>query len=297
MTPVTLRRHLKYLPVVAIAAGALIFLPGDENARPTAALPTEDAPSQPSYLARLPAPDESFTTASVAPVQSAAQVESTAVTEPEVTQMASLSAPPALGDGALDAAEVPGFFVRAALGPGEIGQDAIGAEDADGIDDTGATRLAHATTAVNVRSGPSSSNAKLFVLQEGQTVRTLAEDGGWVEVLTGDGGTGWVYSRYLDLGGPGEAVVAHAGEAEQAIAEPERQEPVEVASAAAEEAPEYEGRSARLGDDVALRAGPSRGSPRLFILERGERVKIAETRGDWARIVLRSGVSGWVRIR
>ena len=57
------------------------------------------------------------------------------------------------------------------------------------------------------------------------------------------------------------------------------------------------GQSARLGGDAALYAAPSRGAERLFVLEAGERVTVAETDGSWARVVLRSGATGWVRMR
>ena len=51
-------------------------------------------------------------------------------------------------------------------------------------------------SAVNVRSGPSKTNAKLGVLSAGAEVGIGETDGGWVHVWHA-GGDGWVYSDYL----------------------------------------------------------------------------------------------------
>jgi uncharacterized protein YraI len=52
-----------------------------------------------------------------------------------------------------------------------------------------------------------------------------------------------------------------------------------------------------MGSDVAARSAPSAGAPPVFVLPAGARVKIAEIRGPWVRVVTNGGVSGWVRFR
>lgn len=52
-------------------------------------------------------------------------------------------------------------------------------------------------SAVNVRSGPANGNAKLFVLMPGEPVEVAGSDGGWLQVTTADGRSGWVYSKYI----------------------------------------------------------------------------------------------------
>ena len=56
-------------------------------------------------------------------------------------------------------------------------------------------------------------------------------------------------------------------------------------------------RGVRLVNDVALRAGPGGGSQRLFRVDEGETVSVVEQRGDWVRISVGNGPSGWVRTR
>ena len=53
-----------------------------------------------------------------------------------------------------------------------------------------------ATAAVNVHVSPGSA-AKLFTLQQGESVEVVASQSLWVQVRTASGGSGWVYSNYL----------------------------------------------------------------------------------------------------
>ena len=61
---------------------------------------------------------------------------------------------------------------------------------------------ATATTAVNVRSGPGSSNAVVGSLAAGERVEMGRCTGGWCQI-TRQGTNGWVYSKYLAVGGGG----------------------------------------------------------------------------------------------
>jgi uncharacterized protein YraI len=53
---------------------------------------------------------------------------------------------------------------------------------------------------VNVRSGPSSSNGKLFALRGGTKVTVTEENRGWLKVTDPEGRTGWAYEDYLTGG-------------------------------------------------------------------------------------------------
>jgi SH3-like domain-containing protein len=53
---------------------------------------------------------------------------------------------------------------------------------------------------VNVRSGPSSSNGKLFALKGGAKVTVTDEQRGWLKVTDADGRSGWVYQQFLSGG-------------------------------------------------------------------------------------------------
>ena len=155
-------------------------------------------------------------------------------------------------------------------------------------------------SALNVRAGPSSSNQKLFVLRPGEPVRVSEVDGNWARIVRGDGDEGWVFGRYL-TGLNGDAVATAPTEAsDSAASEQPQQESPSSAARESEEAPSADagtGRYARSASNVPARAAPSPGAAPVFVLPAGERVKIAEVRGPWVRIITDSGVSGWVRFR
>jgi uncharacterized protein YgiM (DUF1202 family) len=60
-----------------------------------------------------------------------------------------------------------------------------------------AERMVVTSDALNLRSGPSTDAEVLGRLLEGEAVEVAGRDGGWVQVATADGATGWAYSDYL----------------------------------------------------------------------------------------------------
>jgi len=51
--------------------------------------------------------------------------------------------------------------------------------------------------ALNLRAGPSSGSEVRARLLQGQKVQVAGNQGGWLEVTTPDGLSGWAYSQYL----------------------------------------------------------------------------------------------------
>lgn len=249
MSFIRLRRYAPYVPLVALAVGGVALLPADpDKAASQAAVARVEAP-QPSYLA--------VPIATVDPALLKAVERKASVVRPSLTVTTAAASAPALDQ------------------PPAAGLPEETAEPE--------TNVAHVGgSALNVRAGPSSSTAKLFVLQPGTKVAAAESEGKWVRIITPDGQEGWVFGRYLNTGEP-------------AAAKPK----VETASVKTRDEPAEEvrkPRTARIAGRVELRSSPSRLSQRLFVLEPGERVAIAERRGNWARVVVDGGVSGWVRI-
>jgi uncharacterized protein YgiM (DUF1202 family) len=60
-------------------------------------------------------------------------------------------------------------------------------------------RMIVTSSALNLRAAPSTDARVLGKLREGQAVEVGGRDGGWVEVATADGATGWAYSDYLGV--------------------------------------------------------------------------------------------------
>ena len=126
---------------------------------------------------------------------------------------------------------------------------------------------------VNVRSGPSGTAAKLFVLPAGASIETAETTNGWVHIYSG-GTDGWIYSTYL---------LGKSASASTTTATPRPQRATNL------------GQVVRITAPTSLRDAPG-GTP-VYDLQPGERVKIAESDGNWIRVLTVSGDTGWVRAR
>ena len=131
-------------------------------------------------------------------------------------------------------------------------------------------------TAVNMRVGPATSTARITTLQPGDAVSIHDMSGKWALVETASGESGWVYSTYL-----GDS--------------PAAAQPRQTQQASASGNPQSSTRVTRV-TSAAVYAGPTTRSERLFLLPPGEAVRVVERRGNWARVRMPSGVSGWVRV-
>lgn len=151
----------------------------------------------------------------------------------------------------------------------------------------GPRELTSVRSPVNMRAGPSTSYATLFVLQPDEQVAILARDGSWAQVEKTNGATGWVYSRYLGT--------------DSGVDAPSVSAPVREASVDAEQRPRKTVKVVR--DDgaelagIRLRASPSNKAPTVYEVEPGTPIRVAQRRGSWLRVVLPNGVSGWVKGR
>lgn len=303
-----LPRPSRYLPVVAAALAVMVLMPegmipGGDSA-PDTAQATDTSAEAPlvSIVAAAPPAAElglqrpgSATAAQ--PDASALQAADTqarpqptgSLPEADPVQMTALDPSAELDAPAEPAstASTDAYFL-AARAPMTDGS----AADGTGTDGSVA-RVGN--SALNVRAGPSSSTAKLFVLQPGEQVRVAETNGSWALVVRGNGESGWAYSRYLagpELAASRAATAPQRSRPDASTATVDRQP---AAPRARERIPGT--RYARIDGDVAARAGPSRNAPRLFVVPAGERVAIAEIRDGWAHVVLEGGISGWVRYR
>lgn len=134
----------------------------------------------------------------------------------------------------------------------------------------GATAVA--TTNVNVRSGPGTSNRVVDVLRTGQQVRIVNVSGSWCGVEK-SGPDGWVSCGYL----------AEARDARRPAPAPDRR-------VRADETP------AIANTSVNVRSGPSTRFRVVDGIRRGDRVTIVGRSGSWCDIE-KSGPDGWVACR
>ena len=269
MRNTTLSKLTYAIPLTALALGALLLIPGEEPAPQAHSVNEVPTRTVPSYLAVSPK--------LVAELD--ASLKPSVVDVPVIEHEAGRPDP-----SATDTGRAPTITQVAMVQPATTTEPEVTAAP-ESVDPAKALQVG--SVAVNMRSGPSTSNGVIRTLQPGEPLIYGETSGGWVSVTTEAGETGWVYNRYVT--GP-------ALPESTSPRKPERQ-----ASVDREPAPKKKqvsnGRYARVGSDVYLRAGPSQSTERVFMLPAGERVQVAERRGNWARVVLPSGASGWVRVK
>lgn len=138
--------------------------------------------------------------------------------------------------------------------------------------------------AVNVRAGASKNSPKIGTLQAGAPVMMGANNSGWVAVQF-EGGAGWVYQSYLTSGGGETEVTVDYGSTASI-----------TVRGGKDGTPSGKGRLVEAGSSMVARSEPSSGSERMFRIQPGERLRIIDRDGDWARVTTATGESGWVRL-
>jgi uncharacterized protein YgiM (DUF1202 family) len=141
------------------------------------------------------------------------------------------------------------------------------------------------SSAVNLRSGPSSSSPQLSVLQPGEAVQTGQTSGGWIEVTRADGTTGWIYGSYLSSN-----AAIRAKRATQAPTVASNQPRAVIKG----DDGDLEDRTARIASRLPAYDQPG-GSDPVMTFSPGTRVRIAEVRGNWLRVETGEGTSAWIR--
>jgi SH3-like domain-containing protein len=138
---------------------------------------------------------------------------------------------------------------------------------------------------VNVRSGPSTADARLFGLGPGEEVVATEAHAGWTKIEDTAGRVGWVLSELLagtDAAAATETAATAAPAAAVALPDP----PAADVS---------EGAAIRTvaGSGVSVRETPSNSGARLFALAAGEDVRVTGSDKGWLQIVDGRGRTGW----
>lgn len=128
-------------------------------------------------------------------------------------------------------------------------------------------------SSINVRSGPSPSNRKLFALAAGAEVDVTGKSGDWVAITDAKDRDGWVDASLLDNLDLGAVPVAKAAPA----AEPEQAADVKKVA----------------GSGVTVRSGPGKSHKQLFNLAGGSEVTVLDDSKGWLKIKAEDGRTGW----
>jgi SH3-like domain-containing protein len=128
-------------------------------------------------------------------------------------------------------------------------------------------------SSINVRSGPSQDNKRLFALAAGAEVDVEGKANGWVSITDAKGREGWVDATLLEnLDLDAVPVVK-----DPPAAEPEKPADQRVVA----------------GSGVTVRAGPGKSNKQLFALSSGSEVTVLDDSKGWLKIKDAKGRTGW----
>jgi SH3-like domain-containing protein len=128
-------------------------------------------------------------------------------------------------------------------------------------------------SSINVRSGPSQDNKRLFALAAGAEVDVAGKADGWVSIADDKGREGWVDATLLENLDLDAVPVIQ----DPPAADPEK--PANVKKVA--------------GSGVTVRAGPGKSNKQLFNLSGGSEVTVADESKGWLKITDAKGRTGW----
>jgi N-acetylmuramoyl-L-alanine amidase len=138
----------------------------------------------------------------------------------------------------------------------------------------GASAIVNAS-ALNIRSGPGTAFSRLTTAARGALLPLLSRQGNWLQVRLPDGRNGWVAAQHITIR--------------------ETAQPAPTAPAAPAPAVQVPNRSVTVNVPVLnVRSGPDASSARLNTVSRGTRLSVQDSQGDWLRVRLPDGQSGWV---
>ncbi len=131
-------------------------------------------------------------------------------------------------------------------------------------DPGGSTGTAMTTTALNLRSGPSTTDAIIRVLPAGASVTLTGNSANGFLSISYDGVAGWAYAAYLDTGGTDPAPAPGSGDG-----------------------------NVRITSDLNLRSGPSTSNAVLAVMPAGSFITLTGDSANGFLSVSFNGISGW----
>ena len=131
----------------------------------------------------------------------------------------------------------------------------------------------------NVRSGPSTDNSKVGLLEQGEAVIVHGEAGDWLQIETSQGRLGYVYRPLLtDVPPRGSNESRTSSSAPQDTTQPD---------------PDGK-RTMWAAGRTNVRSGPSSDNSKVGLLEQGEAVAVTGESGEWLQIETSQGRLGYV---
>ncbi len=152
----------------------------------------------------------------------------------------------------------------------------------------------------NVRLAPSTQSKIITVLPKGERVEKIGESGNWSKVKLPTGMDAWVFTDFLEPASAASSPVPSAPTVAPPPVKPEPPPPPPVAKAARPAGKTVEGPAKDFfvtREITRMRAEPNLKSKVVLVLKKGRKVQKLEESGEFVKVRLSWGDSGWVQKR
>jgi len=249
------------------------------------------APAKPAPAAEKPAPKVEAATPSVAaaaavPPAAAPKAETVSPPPPPVVvERAPEPVPPS-------PAPAPKAEAAAPAGPLPVEKPEIREETL--------SKPVMTAAATNVRLAPSTQSRIITVLPKGERVEKIGESGNWSKIKLPSGMDAWVFTDFLQPASAVPSPIFSAPAVAPLPVKPEAPPPPPVAKAAKPAGKSVEGPTKGFfvtKEITRMRADPNLKSKVVLVLKKGRKVEKLDESGEFVRVRLSWGDSGWVQKR
>jgi capsular exopolysaccharide synthesis family protein len=150
-----------------------------------------------------------------------------------------------------------------------------------------------------IRLGPSIHSPVIQLARRGTRLQVVGKQGDWLRLQLKNGNTGWIYRSFAQPRGQGvekphTTVKGSNGTREPLTAQSKMikksNSTGEIKSSMRRPAQSY----TSLPKVARIRSGPTIHSPVLHLIRRGTRLQVVGKKGNWLRLQLRNGSTGWI---
>ena len=154
--------------------------------------------------------------------------------------------------------------------------------------------------ATNVRLAPSTKSKIIAVLPKGERVEKIGESGNWSKIKLPSGMDAWVFTDFLQPASAAPSPIPSAPRVAPPPVKTEAAPPPPVAKAAQPAGKSVEGATKGFfvtQEITRMRAEPNLKSKVVLVLKKGRKVEKLDESGEFVRVRLSWGDSGWVQKR
>ncbi|SFF99373.1 N-acetylmuramoyl-L-alanine amidase [Desulfotomaculum arcticum] len=156
---------------------------------------------------------------------------------------------------------------------------------AESVPDEAVSHAVVKTDGLNVRSGPGTTYNVVNQIKAGSVLEVISNSNDWYKVKLPDGNTGWVAGWLVTI----EKTVN-----QEPAQQPAEQPPAAIPQQSQSQQPTVIKQATLTASNVNVREGPGTSYKAVAKVNSGEKYNVAAVNGQWLKISLPGGKSGWI---